>query len=986
MAKKDNSPKFASTAPVKSSGKTSRYGKKSSIKAGSRQTGYSWLTNLGRIKGVNILLLLILAAISAIVLIGPFYRGLFFQKELIPVHVLCFALFGLWWVSKMVRRDGAFLQTPLEWCILALVFFYLLSIFGAVNRRAALAEFLKVANYFVIYLMVADICRQRGLFSLLRPSSKPVQHPASRTPESEQSRSGKAFSFLKRGQAFFQDRPFDNKEQQPPVLIIFLHILLASGVAVAVGGLGTAAGTWDLHGAFMDGRITTPLQYANTGAAYVMTAYFLALGLAFSLSRWYLRPLYLGPSAFLLLAFIFTYSRGAWLVMPLLGVLFILLSPRGNRVRTFLYLSVSAVALLPFLFPLNSALKEGLPGEAWAYMSATALLMLLGGYIAEYLVRLHPKVKIALGSTAVVLLLLAGGYLLISELNKPIQLQTPPTGPPVERYLEERIGNIRGGEEYNLSLEINAVAAEAELSLEENPDAYAWRLLILAYDLDDNSTVLLDRREGATDGWEKRNFSFVTEEEHKRMEIRFYNHFPGTGFILRQALLANGDDDKAAELNFFISRILPDSVYTGIFSREKSVDLRIAHYRDAFKIIRDYPLLGTGGGGWSSLYQSYQDQRYFTTEVHNHYLQVWVEAGIFAFLAFVGMWLFFILSFGRNFFSPQFSSQAQSAESFLRLAVFLPAISLALHSAIDFNLSLGVVSIFLFALLGVGRSLLGEREENFWNAFFPLRRFFSQNPWFVGVIGIITSFIFFMYSFTLWQGFQAADRASAYIKGQNLEAATKFLRDAVEKDPLEPTNYANLSRLYLHMSEFKENEQIAPQMQREALEMARRAYELEPYNVGYNMDYGALLLRHGQLEEGLEKVGRIIELQPFQEGNYLQVAGAYLLVADYYLKNDENKESGQISSAASLYLHKIFDLQDKMEQRCGHAVPLYFSLGRAALLLEDYPAAENYLTRVQENDRSYQDALKHLLYLYQKTERWEEAAQIQEKVSQGESE
>jgi len=980
LAKKTNLPKSANKAPAKSSGKTSRGAKKSSVKAGSglRQTGFSRLTFLGRIKAANIFLLLILLAITAIILIGPFHRGLFFQEELLPVHVLSFALFLLWWVTKMLRRDGAFLQTPQDWCILILVFFYFLSMFGAVNRRAALAEFLKVVNYFAVYLMVADICRQRGLFSILRPSPKFGQSSASRSSGREQN--GKMLSFFHAVQAFFQDSNRVEKEQPTAVLIIFLHILLASGVAVALGGLGTAAGTWDLHGAFMDGRITTPLQYANTGAAYVMSAYFLALGLAFNLRRWYLRPLYLAPSAFLLLAFIFTYSRGAWLLMPLLGVLFILLSPRGSRLRTFLYLSVSAVALLPFLFPLNSTFREGLSGEAWVYMFATALLMVAGGYIAEYLVRLHPKVKIALGGTVVVFLLLAGGYLLLSELNKPIQLQTPSTEPPVERYLEERIGNIRGDEEYTLSLEVNA----AEEPLEnENPSDYAWRLLILAYDLDDNSTVLLDQKEGATDGWEERDFSFITDTEHKRVEIRLYNQFPGTGFTLRQAILSGGE--KFRELNFFLSRLLPDSVYIGIFSRgEKSVDLRFAHYRDALKIIGDYPLLGVGGGGWRALYQGYQDQRYFTTEVHNHYLQIWVEAGIFAFLAFVGMWVFFILSFRRNTFAPGLSSQDHSSGRSLYLAVFLPAISMAAHSAMDFNLSLGVVSIFLFALLGAGRSLMGEREEQFWNDYFPQKVSVLKSSWLIGVVGVTVTFIVFIYTFTLWQGFQTAVQASTYSQEQDLKTATELFKDAVEKDPLEATNYANLSRLYLHMSDFEENEQIAPQIQREALEMARYAYELEPYNSQYNMEYGSLLLRHGQLEEGLEKIERIIELQPFQEGNYLQVAGAYLSVADYYLENvkeEENKENGQINSTAELYLRKVLDLEDKMKQFCEHAAPLNFSLGRAALLLEDYPTAENYLTQVQEDDAAYMDALRHLLYLYQKTERWEEAANIQEIIS-----
>ena len=44
------------------------------------------------------------------------------------------------------------------------------------------------------------------------------------------------------------------------------------------------------------------------------------------------------------------------------------------------------------------------------------------------------------------------------------------------------------------------------------------------------------------------------------------------------------------------------------------------------------------------------------------------------------------------------------AEKHYWATVCVPAVALGAHSAIDFNLSLGAVSIFLFALLGAGRS------------------------------------------------------------------------------------------------------------------------------------------------------------------------------------------------------------------------------------------------------------------------------------------
>ncbi|MGI6423707.1 MAG: O-antigen ligase family protein [Tepidanaerobacteraceae bacterium] len=57
------------------------------------------------------------------------------------------------------------------------------------------------------------------------------------------------------------------------------------------------------------------------------------------------------------------------------------------------------------------------------------------------------------------------------------------------------------------------------------------------------------------------------------------------------------------------------------------------------KIIKEYPILGTGGGGWKAIYQAYQSYRYFTTEVHSFFLQLWVETGTVGLLALLALWI-----------------------------------------------------------------------------------------------------------------------------------------------------------------------------------------------------------------------------------------------------------------------------------------------------------------------------------------------------------
>lgn len=69
-----------------------------------------------------------------------------------------------------------------------------------------------------------------------------------------------------------------------------------------------------------------------------------------------------------------------------------------------------------------------------------------------------------------------------------------------------------------------------------------------------------------------------------------------------------------------------------------SLEARVDYWRGAVAIVKQHPWLGTGPGTFGSAYLPYKTG---TTEdarlVHNDYLQMWSDAGLVAFLAFVGM-------------------------------------------------------------------------------------------------------------------------------------------------------------------------------------------------------------------------------------------------------------------------------------------------------------------------------------------------------------
>lgn len=120
-------------------------------------------------------------------------------------------------------------------------------------------------------------------------------------------------------------------------------------------------------------------------------------------------------------------------------------------------------------------------------------------------------------------------------------------------------------------------------------------------------------------------------------------------------------------------------------------DIRLAYNLDALKIIRDHPVLGTGGRGWERLYFRYQDFYYYASEVHNGYSQAAVEAGVPAGLALGGFAVGVLATAWR-------SRQPDDPASALPWACGAAALAILAHSLLDFDLSYLSILALVWAL------------------------------------------------------------------------------------------------------------------------------------------------------------------------------------------------------------------------------------------------------------------------------------------------
>ncbi|WP_426451085.1 O-antigen ligase family protein [Paenibacillus sp. S-38] len=147
-----------------------------------------------------------------------------------------------------------------------------------------------------------------------------------------------------------------------------------------------------------------------------------------------------------------------------------------------------------------------------------------------------------------------------------------------------------------------------------------------------------------------------------------------------------------------ITKVLPENIRTRVENinfQQHSVLERGTFYKDALKLFSDYPVIGAGGGAWAAMYEKYQNNPYTSRQAHNFYLQYLTEVGILGFAIFAAILILIFYIFIRNYMRQDEDERSQ------RLVFYILAVSLLIHSALDFDLSYVYLGFILYLCLGV---------------------------------------------------------------------------------------------------------------------------------------------------------------------------------------------------------------------------------------------------------------------------------------------
>lgn len=124
----------------------------------------------------------------------------------------------------------------------------------------------------------------------------------------------------------------------------------------------------------------------------------------------------------------------------------------------------------------------------------------------------------------------------------------------------------------------------------------------------------------------------------------------------------------------------------------ESAAIRFVMMTDGLRMWQTDPIFGRGLGGYENGLASVQDYYYETGYAHNHYIQSLTELGIVGLLLYVGMLVFGFLALWPL---------RKKGDAGLFPALMGVLLMIAIHSAIEFSMSLGEVILFAFAAFGL---------------------------------------------------------------------------------------------------------------------------------------------------------------------------------------------------------------------------------------------------------------------------------------------
>lgn len=310
--------------------------------------------------------------LGVILFILPFPRGLFFEKEIVPIQILIFALLMIWSYTKIVKKEKLQIDSfmIISVILLPIAYIFPLLLGRAASHYGALTYIFRYLSYTAIFMMLSDMIKTK-------------KH-----------------------------------------LFIGLNILAGSGVIAAILGIDAGLGKTInnllgfIGGIDEYGRISGVLQYPNSFAAYMATIFFLFIGLAILSKERYQKAIYAALEILPLTVLFMTVSRGAIVFVPIIFILLIIIIPTKEKRLEVILSTLPAIGIslysgrtLTGMIPLISASEgQDLVLRGWMIALVSFVVSFLLSFALLYIHIFLSKISTKIYQVSIGVLMILGVF------------------------------------------------------------------------------------------------------------------------------------------------------------------------------------------------------------------------------------------------------------------------------------------------------------------------------------------------------------------------------------------------------------------------------------------------------------------------------------------------------------------------------------------------------------------------------------------------
>jgi O-antigen ligase len=311
-------------------------------------------------------------------------------------------------------------------------------------------------------------------------------------------------------------------------------------------------------------------------------------------------------------------------------------------------------------------------------------------------------------------------------------------------------------------------------------------------------------------------------------------------------------------------------VLGALFDIAESTGDRLEYWRMALGIISDYPITGSGLGGYAAMAQRYQIGSVYSRYAHNNFLQVLAELGIFGLIAY--LWLITdILSKGISIIR---KDRLKQTETFF---LIVPIVGLLIHTILDFDWDVPAIQMAFFLLAGLISRIEGidgkqsteetEKLDIKSGSRFGIANIVLTLIMPILLIGILSPFVADGY-------FRAAKDLSE--KG-DLDLSINFGRKAVRFAPYSGRYHNFLAVLMRRKGDLDKG----PSLYQFSLKESEKAIRFEPATALYHNEKAKTLWMLGRHTDSLSEFTRAMDLYPADISMRNDLGKAMMLISRY---------------------------------------------------------------------------------------------------------